>query len=117
MINLYNGNITDIMPEALAKKPEVQALGYAISKATQRLMNYCQNISIYVAIDTLPENVLDRLAIELNTQYYDSTLSIEVKRTLIKNTLNWYMYTGTAAAVTELVESVFGNGEVKEWFD
>ena len=27
------------------------------------------------------------------------------------------MNTGTAAAVAELVESVFGNGEVEEWFD
>lgn len=117
MTNLYNSNITDIMPEALAQKPEAQALGYAISRATQRLMNYCQNISIYAAIDTLPEKVLDLLAIELNTQYYDTTLSIAIKRTLIKNTLNWYMYTGTAAAVTELVGSVFGNGEIEEWFE
>lgn len=117
MINLYNGNITDIMPEALAKKPEVQALGYAISKATQRLMNYCQNISVCASIDTLPEQVLDLLAVELNTQYYDTSLNINIKRILIKSTLNWYMHTGTAAAVSELVESVFGNGEVEEWFD
>ena len=117
MISLYNSNITDILPEVLSEKPEVQALGYALNRAMQRLISYCQNISVYAAIDTLPEQVLDLLAVELNTQYYDTSLSIVVKRTLIKNTLNWYMNTGTAAAVAELVESVFGNGEVEEWFD
>lgn len=117
MVNLYDSNITDILPEALARKPEVQALGYALKKAMQRLMNYCQNIGIYNSIDTLPENILDLLAVELNTQYYDDTLSIDVKRNLIKNTFIWYMYTGTPAAVTELVTAVFGNGEIQEWFE
>ena len=116
MINLYESNITDILPETLKKDPNVQALGYAIQKALQKLMDYCQNISIYPAIDTVPENILDLLAIEFNTQYYDDTMDIEVKRRLIKNTLKWYTRTGTAAAVKELVESVFGSGEVEEWF-
>ena len=117
MINLYNSNITDILPEALAEDPKVKALGYAINKAMQRMMDYCQNISVYAAMDTVPERVLDLLAVELGTQYYDDTLSIEVKRSLIKNTLVWYMNAGTLTSVQEAVEAVFGNGEVEEWFD
>lgn len=117
MIKLYDSNITDILPESLSKKPEVVALGYALNKAIQRLLGYCQNIGIYDSIDTLPEQVLDLLALEFKTQYYDDAFSIEVKRTLIKNTLNWYMYSGTVTAVTEMVTSVFGDGEIEEWFD
>ena len=117
MISLYNSNITDILPEALADNPKVKALGYAISKAMQRTMEYCQSISVYAAIDTVPEQILDILAIELNTQYYDDTLSIEVKRSLIKNTLALYTKTGTLAAVQEAVSAIFGNGEVEEWFE
>lgn len=117
MINLYDSNITDILPEPLSRDPNVQALGYAVQKAMQRLIDYCQNICIYPAIDTVPENILDLLAIEFNTQYYDDTMDIEVKRTLVKNTLKWYTRTGTVAAVTELVESVFGSGKVDEWFN
>ena len=37
MINLYDSNITDILPEALAADPKVQALGYAFKRANQRL--------------------------------------------------------------------------------
>lgn len=117
MIKLHDSNITDILPEFLAQKPEVIALGYSLNKAIQRLLGHCQNIGIYDSIDTLPEQVLDLLALEFKTQYYDDTFSIEIKRSLIKNTLNWYMYTGTAAAVTELVAAVFGDGEIEEWFE
>lgn len=117
MINLYSSNITDILPEVFADNPNVKALGYALSKAMQRLIDYCQNISVYVAIDTAPEQVLDLLAVELNTQYYEDSHNIEVKRNLVKNTLVWYLKTGTPASVKEAVEAVFGNGEVEEWFD
>lgn len=117
MVDLYNSNITDILPEALSADPRVQALGYALNKGIQRLIGYCQNIGIYNSIDTLPEQVIDLLALELNTQYYDDTMDVEIKRSLVKNTLNWYMYTGTKAAVQELVRSVFGDGEIEEWFE
>lgn len=117
MIKLYNSNITDILPEALSGKNEVIALGYAINKAMQRLIEYCRNTSVYAVIDTAPDYVLDMLALELNTQYYDDSLEIEAKRKLIKNTLVWYMSAGTPAAVEELIAAVFGEGEVKEWFE
>lgn len=117
MINLYNSHITDILPTALADDPRTKALSYALNREMQKLIEYCQNISVYATIDTLPEQILDLLAVELNTQYYDDSLSIRIKRNLIKNSLKWYMNTGTLAAVEEAVSAVFGNGEVKEWFD
>ena len=117
MIKLNDSNIINILPEALANNAKTVALGYALNKAMQRMIGYCQNIGVYNTIDTLPEQILDLLAVELNTQYYDDSLSIKVKRSLIKNTLVWYMNTGTPATVTELAEAVFGNGEIKEWFE
>ena len=117
MISLYDSDIVKILPETLADKAEVKALGYAIQKAQQRVLNYCQNISVYAVIDSAPDKILDMLAQELNTQYYDDSLDIEAKRRLIKNTLVWYMSAGTPAAVEELVEAVFGEGRVVEWFE
>lgn len=117
MIKLYDGSITDILPEKLASQPRTQALGYAASRAIQRLMDYCKNTSIYASIDTLPEQIIDLLAIELKTPYYDDSMDIEIKRSLVKNTLVWYMHIGTPATVEEAVITVFGNGEVQEWFE
>ena len=117
MIDLLNSNITNILPEALSGRPEVKALGYAISNALKRLLGYCQNISVHSTIDNASEQLLDMLAVELNTQYYDTAADIETKRSLVKNTLIWYMTTGTPAAVEDLVRAVYGVGEVQEWFE
>lgn len=117
MTKLYDSQIAQIMPDKLAEIPEVQALSYAIAKGVRRMLGYCSNISVYAEIDTMPEYALDLLAVELDTQYYDTDLDIESKRRLIKGTLVWYMGAGTPSAVEELVTAVFGEGEVSEWYE
>lgn len=116
MIKLQNSQISQILPEYLSKTPNTQALSFAICRAVDKLVNYCGNISVFSAIDTAPDYVLDILATELDTQYYEESFSTHTKRQLIKNTLNWYMKVGTPAAVEELVRTVFGEGKVEEWF-
>jgi len=116
MIKLQDSQIVQILPEYLSERAEVQALSFAVHRAVGRLVDYCKNVSVYSVIDTIPEYVLDLLAVELGTQYYDDTLNITAKRNLIRNTLTWYMGAGTPAAVEELVNTVFGTGEIQEWF-
>lgn len=117
MIKLQDGQISKILPEYISDWDSVKALSFALQQAVQRLMGYCRNISVFAVIDTLPEKVLDLLALELNTQYYDDLLEAEAKRRLVKNTLIWYMSAGTPKAVEELIASVFENGEIKEWYE
>lgn len=117
MINLYEGQITQVMPANQKNLPEVQAISYAVNKATQRIMDKVSQSMVYAGIDQLPEQLLDVLAIELQSLYYEPDLSIEVKRGIIKNTLYLYSQAGTPAAVEELVKIVFGKGSVVEWFD
>lgn len=116
MIKLYDAEITDLLPDNL-KSNEVIAFSYALKKACRYVLDRVDRIELYTNIDKLPENILDYLALELRTQYYDEELDITVKRELIKNTLPWYMKAGTAAAVSELLTTVIGSGSVEEWFD
>lgn len=117
MISLYDSKITDVLPISIKNLPEVRSISYAVSNMNKKLINFSKKIALYNSIDTLDECILDILAVELRTQYYDESLDIKVKRKLIKNTLGWYMKAGTPSAVEELVEAVFGTGEVEEWFD
>ena len=116
MISYYDGQLTDIMPGNITKKPEVKALSYALQQACRLLYRYSRRLYIYTNLDEQPEEIIDLLASELRTQYYRSTLDLATKRRLVKNTLIWYMSAGTPEAVEELVAAVFGEGEVKEWF-
>ena len=117
MTSLKESQITQILPIALRTVPEVKAISYAISNQIRKILSYSDNAMIYAKIDSLPEKILDILALELDTQYYDETAEIEVKNKLVKNTLLWYQKSGTPEAVEELVKTVFGTGEVVEWFD
>lgn len=116
MIKLYDSQITDILPNNL-KDYDAQALSYAISNQIKKIMDYSKLICTSACIDLLPADILDLMALEYNTQYYDQALPIEVKRVLIKNTLKWYERAGTPAAVEELVTAVFGYGAEKEWYE
>lgn len=116
MINIQDSQIVQILPEYLSERASVQAVSFALSQAVKKLIKYCENISVFAVVDMASDHVLDRLAMELNTQYYNDSLPIQTKRNLVKNTMVWYMSAGTPQAVEELVIKVFGKGEVKEWF-
>lgn len=117
MISYYNGQLTDIMPGNITKKPEIRALSYALQQACRLLYQYSQRLYIYSNLDEQPEEIIDLLAAELRTQYYRSTLDLDTKRRLVKNTLIWYMSAGTPEAVEGLIAAVYGGGEVKEWYE
>lgn len=117
MIKLYDGQITELLPEKIAKDTEVRCLSYAIWKEHQRLIDLADKTRTLSVVEKLPERVLDILAVELRTPYYQENMDVNTKRNIIKNTLQWHSKSGTAAAVSELVEAAFGVGKVVEWFD
>ena len=117
MINLYDGQITDILPEKIAKDTETRCLSFAIQKEHQRLIELTNTTRTMSVIDELPERILDVLAVELRTPYYQEDMDVATKRNIIKRTLLWHTKAGTPSAVAELIEIVFGEGSVVEWFD
>lgn len=117
MIKFEDAEILDILPGSLTDDPEVKALS-AASKALNQLL--CRNIVrlyVYGNLDICQENVIDYLAKELHTQYYDDTLPVETKRELIKKTLDWHIVAGSPAAVEQLMQIITGTGEVVENWD
>lgn len=117
MVSLYDSEIKDILPEVLAKTPEVKALSYAINRAIRKLLDHCEAVGVYANIDKQSDEVLDLMAIELDALYYDMSLPLANKRKIIKDTIPQYLRSGTAGAVEDLITSIFGGGEVEEWFD
>lgn len=117
MIDIKDGQIIDIMPEAFTAEPESIAISYAIKAQIDSIMEKVKGVYLYSQVDILPEYVLDVMAMELRTQYYDEALDIETKRELVKNALKWHSKAGTPQAVQELAEKVFGQARVTEWFD
>ena len=117
MISLRNGRITDILPDNLASQLEAQAYGYALHRQIEKLCDMADRVRIYAAVQTAPDEILDYLAIELRTPCYKMEYSTEVKRSLILSTLPYYMKMGTTAMVNHIIQTIFGNGRIVEFFE
>lgn len=117
MIKFKDGQIIDLLPPGMAKNVEMQCVSYALQKQVQRITELADQTRTVAMIDQLPESILDILATELRTPYYQESMDLKTKRNIIKRTLLWHTKAGTPSAVSELIEIVFGEGGVVEWFD
>lgn len=117
MTDLQDVLLTDILPDIFSDAVKTRAFALAERSVRRMIYEYALKVMFYRNLSMLDDSVLDLMAAELKTQYYDSSFDREVKIRLIENTLRWHMLAGTRAAVEELAGSVFGTNDVKEWFE
>lgn len=116
VIKFKNADIAKILPENF-RTPEVESIGYALKQMQSRILNCVEKSMVYATIEKLPEKILDVLAVELRTPYYDQKLPLDKKQYLIKNALYLHSKAGTPEAIEEMIHCVFDNGELHEWFE
>lgn len=116
MTKLFDCQVAELLQNAGKQNPEIRALSYAILQEKRRIMEKALRTRTMAMIDDLTEEILDVLAVELRTPAYDENFPIETKRALIKGTLAFYAKLGTPEAVNWVIRTVFGNGEIEEWF-
>ena len=117
MIKLSGSRFTDIMPDNLASQVETQAFAYAVGRQIEKLCAYSDAARTYAAIATMPEWLLDYMAVELRTPSYDENYSLKTKRALIQGSILFYTQMGTPAAVNRIIETIFETGYIEEWYE
>lgn len=117
MIKLTDARLTDALPKTLAEQPWVQALAEASRKMRRRVMAYADRTRLFCDIDEASEEVLDALAVELQTPLYKNDYPLTVKRQIVKNSMLYYIRSGTRGAVEELLADIYQGAEVEEWFE
>ena len=117
MIKLSGSRFTDIMPDNLASQAETKAFAYAVGRQIEKLCAYSDAARTYAAIATMPEWLLDYMAVELRTPSYDENYSLKTKRALIQGSLLFYTQMGTPAAVNRIIETIFETGYIEEWYE
>lgn len=117
MIKLTDARLTDALPKTLAEQPWVQALAEASRKMRRRVMAYADRTRLFCDIDEVSEEALDALAVELQTPLYKNDYPLTVKRQIVKNSMLYYIRSGTRGAVEELLADIYQGAEVEEWFE
>lgn len=117
MIKLTDARLTDALPKTLAEQPWVQALAEASRKMRRRVMAYADRTRPFCDIDEASEEALDALAVELQTPLYKNDYPLTVKRQIVKNSMLYYIRSGTRGAVEELLADIYQGADVEEWFE
>jgi phage tail P2-like protein len=103
-----------VLPSHLIHHPEDQAMAQAV----QAILAYVfKKSKVLDPKNEIPDWLLDTIASEKHVDFYDASLDIDTKRELINKALFFHRQKGTKGAVEELVQTVFGDGQVIEWFE
>ncbi|MHC1683676.1 MAG: phage tail protein I [Clostridiaceae bacterium] len=116
-MDLENIDLLSLQTTQMKNDPTTIALCAALTPKFQQLAKEVKKVLIYSRINELDDIALDELANQMHVDFYNTTLLIEVKRELVKNSLIWHKIKGTPAAVEEVAKVVFGRSWVSEWFE
>lgn len=106
-----------LLPAFMRGDLSVQGLAHGIDDIIPAIAASVQRLTTWDKIDELSDSELDSLAWELNIMWYDKTASIEAKRELVLNSDKVYRRLGTKWAVENVIQTYFGDGYIKEWFE
>lgn len=70
---------------------------------------------IYPVIDSLNEQLIDYLAVQMHVDEYDDTETLDVKRQQVKQSFLMHRLKGTKYAVQKAVSTVYQSAKVEEW--
>lgn len=106
-----------LLPRFMRDDAADKALASAVDALIKPPGSKVKTLRVWDQIDNLDENMLDELAWELDIDWYEDTMSIDVKRETIKTARLIKEHRGTKWAVEQVVANVFGTGEVQEWYE
>jgi phage tail P2-like protein len=116
-LDLSNIDLLALQTKAMQSDPTTIGFCAALTPQLNIVSNQTDSILIYSNIDELPHEVLDILAWQFHIDWYVATAGIEIKRKLIKNCMKVHRSKGTGYAVEQVIEDMFGDGFVTEWFE
>lgn len=106
-----------LLPAFMRGDAAVQGLAAGLDEIIPGLAQSIGRLTTWDRIDELTEDELDDLAWELNILWYDKAAGIDAKREIVKSSDEVYRHLGTKWAVESVINSYFGEGYLREWFE
>lgn len=116
-MELKNLDMLKLQTAAMQRDPTTQALCAALQEPFKAAAKDVDTISLWTALENLPEDILDAIAWGFNMPYYRSEASRDVKINLLRSAQKVLPYLGTPFAVEQVIQDYFGDGKVEEWFE
>ena len=117
MMKLQNIDFARLLPQFMRDDGAVRGLANAVNILVPDIAAASSLLSTWDKIDQLSESDIDTIAYEFNILWYDKGANIDTKRDLVKNGLRVWRHLGTKWAVENVINTYFGEGYIKEWFE
>ncbi|WP_313891113.1 phage tail protein I [Psychrobacillus sp.] len=117
MNKLDDLSILSILPSSIKHDKDIIAAAKSLDNSTSRSLVEARKLDFFVNPNLTDNKLLDIVAADLHVDFYDSSYPIEIKQKLINESMIIHMEKGTGKAVEDLINAVFGDGEVEEWFE
>lgn len=117
MNNVRDGDFLKTFPPALQKDEKMKALGIIIARELHRTAEEVEKSIVYSRIDELEEKWLDVLAYDFHVDWYDYDYPVDIKRKILKNSVQVHQKLGTKKAVQSVLQDIYKTANVREWFE
>lgn len=117
MMKIDKTNLIELVPGWMREDGADKALAAALDILLSEPGSRAQDLRTWDRLENLSEAELDEIAWELGIDWYDSTMPKDTKVSTIRSSGEIQSRRGTKQAVQQLVDAVFGGGEVLEWFE
>jgi len=107
----------DILPESLKNDDIVRALSRGIEDILGDWNSEIVGTILYKNLDSLPQELINLLIWEWHIDFIDENITLGEKRDLLKNNWGNHFRKGTPDAVENVLKSIFGDADLREWFE
>lgn len=116
-MRLKETDLLRLLPQFMRDDRNAKAFAYALQSQIISVSQNIEHARLYSRIDKLSDEILDELAWQFNVVEYRNDYDISIKRELIKRCMESHYKRGTVASVEEVVQKIFGDAQVEEWFN
>lgn len=110
-------NMLRSLPAVLQNDNKMFALATSIADILSLRSAEIDRLVIYARIGSLPEDILDILALDFKVDWWDANYTLEEKRKTLRDSWSVHRTLGTKGAVEKALAAIYADTRVSEWFE
>jgi phage tail P2-like protein len=118
MLDLKTVSFADLLAPSIADDPTIRAMVAPLDEEFRQVTAAINSVLLLPRLEEIVDPaIIDLLAYQMHVDFYDPSLSMAVRKSLIRQSIEFHTYKGTTWAVEQMLQTVFESGRVFEWFE
>lgn len=106
-----------LIPAFMREDETVKGLAAAFDTIFSKIVSKMYYANIWKNIERLTNGEMDFVGKTLNIPWYHDSFTIEQKQIVLYEYRNLYYNIGTSGSIIQLLNSIYGDAEISEWYE